>query len=152
MNRQQHNSELIPGPQGLYHPRNERDACGVGFVCNLKGVKSHDVVHKALQILVNLSHRGACGCDEKTGDGAGILMQMPHDFLATKCGEAGIKLPGVQEYGAGLVFLPRNPESRRRCVALFEDVIKQEGQVLLGWRDLSVDNQVIGTIARRAER
>lgn len=142
---------LVPGPQGLYHPRNERDACGVGFVCNLKGEKSHDVIHKALQILVNLSHRGACGCDEKTGDGAGILMQMPHDFLVTKCGEVGIKLPGVQEYGAGLVFLPRNPESLRQCVALFEDVIRQEGQQFLGWRDLSVDNTVIGTLARRAE-
>jgi glutamate synthase (NADPH) large chain len=151
MNGQPYNAELIPGPQGLYHPRHERDACGVGFVCNLKGVKSHDVIHKALQILVNLSHRGACGCDEKTGDGAGILMQMPHDFLVGKCGEAGVKLPDVQEYGAGLVFLPRNSESCRRCVNLFEDVIRQEGQTVLGWRDLSVHNEVIGALARKAE-
>ena len=153
MRSQRHNlsEDLIPGPQGLYHPSNERDACGVGFVCNLKGEKSHGVVQKALHILVNLSHRGACGCDEKTGDGAGILMQMPHDFLVTKCGEADIKLPGAREYGAGLVFLPRNPESLRQCVTLFEDIIRQEGQQLLGWREVSVDNRAIGTLARRAE-
>ena len=151
MNRQRQPSEPIPGPQGLYHPGHERDACGVGFVCNLKGVPSHDVIHKALQILVNLSHRGACGCDEKTGDGAGILLQMPHDFLAAKCGELGIRLPDVRDYGAGLVFLPQNPESRRHCVSLFEDVIRQEGQRLLGWRDLTVHNEVIGSLARRAE-
>ncbi len=139
-----------PGPQGLYHPRYEHDSCGVGFICNLRGVKSHDIVHRALQILVNLSHRGACGCDEKTGDGAGILIQMPHDFLLKKCGEAGIKLPEFQEYGTGLVFLPRHPEQRQLCVSLFEDIIRSEGQPLLGWRDLGVNPEVIGTLARKA--
>ena len=104
MNEQRHNSELVPGPQGLYHPRHERDACGVGFVCHLQGDKSHDIIHKALQILVNLSHRGACGCDEKTGDGAGILMQMPHDFLASKCGEVGIQLPDARNTARAWFF------------------------------------------------
>ena len=118
---------LPPERQGLYDPRFEHDACGVGMVCNLKGVKSHDVVHKGLQILVNLSHRGACGCDEKTGDGAGILMQIPDRFLRKVADDLKIKLPAETEYAAGLVFLPRAPAERTFCMELFERVLREEG-------------------------
>ncbi|HPF99474.1 MAG TPA: glutamate synthase large subunit [Kiritimatiellia bacterium] len=140
-----------PSAQGLYHPAFEHDACGVGFVCNLKGAPSHDVIHKALEILVNLSHRGACGCDEKTGDGAGILMQLPHRFLVEKAGEAGLKLPGEKEYGAGLVFLPRDAKEREFCIKTFEDVVRSEGQQVIGWRNVPVHNEVLGDIARKVE-
>ena len=141
----------MPPRQGLYDPQFEHDACGVGFVCSLKGQKSHDIVRKALRILTNLTHRGACGCDERTGDGAGILMQIPHAFLRGKCAELGFRLPDEQEYGAGAVFLPPDENQRRRCIDLFESVVHAEGQELLGWRDVPTDNSPIGTIARQAE-
>ncbi len=142
----------LPGRQGLYDPRFEHDACGVGAVVNLKGVKSHDVIEKALDILVNLSHRGACGCDEKTGDGAGIMMQFPEKFFRKKCGELSIKLPaGSYEFAAGLVFMPRNALQREQVKQQFEDVVKAEGQQLLGWRDIPVNNEVLGDIARDVE-
>src|SRR5215468_9793049 len=104
--KQTANSVLLgpPQKQGLYDPQFEHDACGVGFVVNMKGRKSHSLVEQALQILVNLDHRGACGCEANTGDGAGILMQMPHLFLKEACRDARIKLPGPGEYGAGMVF------------------------------------------------
>ncbi len=140
-----------PQAQGLYVPQFEHDACGVGMVCNLKGVKSHDVIHRALQILVNLSHRGACGCDETTGDGAGILLQLPHKFLRKAAGESGIVLPEETAYATGLVFLPRNPEARHECMELFEGAIRSEGQAFLGWRNVPQNNEVLGDIARRVE-
>ncbi len=96
--------------RGLYDPASEHDACGVGMLCNLKGEASHQIVEKALLIMVNLAHRGACGCDEKTGDGAGILMQMPDLFFRKAAGGCGINLPGKSEYAAGLVFLPRDKD------------------------------------------
>src|SRR5690349_18565546 len=95
-----------PGPQGLYDPQFEHDACGVGFVANVKGRKSHSIIEQAIQVLLNLDHRGACGCEVNTGDGAGILMQMPHEFLKTASKAAGIALPDFGEYGVGMVFLP----------------------------------------------
>ncbi len=140
-----------PASQGLYDPAYEHDACGVGMVCNLKGEKSHDVVHKALQILVNLSHRGACGCDEKTGDGAGILMQLPDRFLRKVCGEDKIRLPAETEYAAGLVFMPHNAAERQYCMDLFERVVREEGQEFLGWRNVPQHNEVLGDIARAVE-
>jgi len=140
-----------PEEQGLYDPSLERDACGVGFICNLRGVKSHDIVHRGLQILVNLSHRGACGCDEKTGDGAGILLQMPHQFMKKAAGECDIRLPSPFEYGAGLVFLPRNPNQRKYCLNLLKEIIYAEGLDFLGWRQVPVHNEVLGDIARRVE-
>src|SRR5688572_31022761 len=97
---------LQPGPQGLYDPWYEHDACGVGFVVDLKNRKSHDIVEKAIQILLNLQHRGACGCEKNTGDGAGILLQTPHRFFANVCAKEKINLPAPGEYGVGLVFLP----------------------------------------------
>ena len=142
----------LPARQGLYDPRFEHDACGVGAVVNLKGWKSHDVIEKALDILVNLSHRGACGCDEKTGDGAGIMMQFPERFFRKKCAELGIKLPhGPHEFAAGLVFMPRNALQREEIKQQFEDVVKAEGQHFLGWRDVPVNNEVLGDIARGVE-
>src|SRR5512132_1549868 len=99
--------EQWPPAQGLYDPTHEHDACGVGFVVDMKGRPSHTIVRQALQVLINLLHRGACGCEPNTGDGAGILLQMPDRFLRRECARIGLALPPVHEYGAGLVFLPR---------------------------------------------
>lgn len=137
------------GARGLYEPWYEHDACGVGLICNLKGEKSHSIVENGLQILVNLTHRGACGCDESTGDGAGILMQLPHRFLAKAATGAGIRVPNEREYGCGLVFMPPDPEQRRQCMEMFENVVRSENQNLLGWRDLPVEDQYLGDLARQ---
>src|SRR3990172_8514669 len=98
----------MPPRQGLYDPQNEKDNCGVGFVANIKGVKSHDIIKKGLEVLVNITHRGATGADPDTGDGAGILIQLPHDFFVKVCDKGGIKLPKPGEYGVGMVFIPRD--------------------------------------------
>src|SRR6266851_3188003 len=110
----------LPEAQGLYRPTHEHDACGVGFVVDMKGRKSHAIVSQALQVLKNLLHRGACGCEVNTGDGAGILIQMPHAFLARECGKLGITLPAPRHYGAGLVFLPRDASQAARCRTMLE--------------------------------
>src|SRR5512134_2912463 len=115
-----------PPAQGLYDPRFERDACGVGFVVHVKGVRSHAIVSQALELLVNLLHRGACGCEVNTGDGAGILMQMPDRFLRKEAARIGINLPPERGYGAGLVFLPRDPAVRERVETLFEEIVIDE--------------------------
>jgi glutamate synthase domain-containing protein 1 len=142
---------LPPERQGLYDPRFEHDACGVGMVCHLKGIKSHDIVRQALQILVNLSHRGACGCDETTGDGAGILFQLPDKFLRKVAADLRITLPEETAYASGLVFLPRDPAERAYCMDLFERVIREEGQQFLGWRNVAQHNEVLGDLARAVE-
>src|SRR5215213_8762033 len=142
MSSSTHYRSAPPEAQGLYRPEYEHDACGVGFICNIKGIKSHKVVMDALQILLNLTHRGACGCDPETGDGAGIVVQMPDKFLRKKCGELGIKLPPAGDYACGLVFLPPNAAERKACEDLFEKVISNEGQKFLGWRDLKCDSKV----------
>ena len=134
--------------QGLYDPLYEHDSCGVGVVANIKGVKSHDIVEKGLEVLINLGHRGACGSDPKTGDGAGILVQMPHEFFAKECNRLGIKLPPPGDYGVGMVFLPQDPAQRERCQRIFEDMVQEEGQVFLGWRDVPVDTRGIGDHSR----
>src|SRR5580698_990491 len=100
--------KTAPPKQGLYDPQFEHDSCGVGFVVNIKGAKSHQLVTDALQILVNLDHRGACGCEANTGDGAGILIQVPHDFLVAQTAGLGFKLPASGHYGVGQLFLPKN--------------------------------------------
>ncbi len=141
----------LPPRQGLYDPANEHDACGVGFVVNMHGEKSHEIVRWGLEILVNLTHRGACGCDPLTGDGAGILVQIPQDFFHAKAAENGIKLPPVGEYGVGTLFLPRDAAERRTCAEMFEEIVADEGQVLLGWRDVPVDSSVIGVTAHDVE-
>ena len=113
-------AEVPPRQQGLYDPWFEHEACGVGFVVDVKGRKSHQIIRQGLSILINLNHRGACGCETNTGDGAGILIQMPHTFLKEACRDARVKLPGRGEYGAGLVFLPQEPGERQRCERLFQ--------------------------------
>lgn len=138
----------FPEKQGLYDPRFEHDSCGVGFVCNVDGAKTHDIVENGLKVLRRLSHRGAVGADPKTGDGAGILMQVPHKFLIRECSNIGITLPREGEYGVGLVFLPTNKKDQDFCIKAFEDVTRKEGLVLLGWRDVPCDDSVIGTTAR----
>jgi glutamate synthase (NADPH/NADH) large chain len=140
----------LPNPQGLYDPRYEHDACGVGFVVNLKNRQSHDIVRDALQILKNLEHRGACGCEKNTGDGAGILVQMPHAFLRQECAKIGIELPDAGRYGAGMVFLPSDEGGRHICERAFERVVQEEGQRVLGWRTVPVDPSPLGKTAREA--
>ena len=141
----------LPPKQGLYDPRYEKDGCGIGFVVNIKGQKSHSIVEKGLQVLENLYHRGAQGCDPCTGDGAGILMQVPHEFLKRAAADVHVRLPNAGEYGVGMVFLPRESASRRQCEQLFERVISEEGARLLGWRDVPVKSEAIGEQARRTE-
>jgi len=148
-----HAQTLISAPekQGLYDPQFEHDACGLGFVVNMKGVKSHQLVSDALKILVNLDHRGACGCEANTGDGAGILIQIPHDFLAGEAAKLNFNLPAVGDYGVGMVFLPKNPGEREAIKTEFAKITSDEGQKLLGWRDVPVDNSSLGKTAVAAE-
>ena len=143
-----HQQRSIPPRQGLYDPAHEHDACGVGFVVNIKGVRSHDILQKGLEVLDNLTHRGACGCDPRTGDGAGVLMQIPHEFLAREAAQLGFTLPAPGEYGVGLVFLPLDPERRKAAEAVVERVVREEGQRLLGWRTVPMVESACGDIAR----
>src|ERR1051326_2449898 len=141
----------LPPKQGLYDPWFEHEACGVGFVVNIKGRKSHGIIRQGLNILINLNHRGACGCESNTGDGAGILLQMPHGFFKEACRDARIKLPGPGEYGAGIVFLPHKRSDRTRCEQLFEKIVAEEGQRFLGWRTVPTSNISLGGTARASE-
>jgi glutamate synthase (NADPH/NADH) large chain len=140
-----------PEAQGLYDPRHEHDACGVGFVVDLKGRKSPTIVQNGLQILLNLHHRGASGAERNTGDGAGILMQIPHRFFAEVCDGAGFELPDAGQYGVGVVFLPNDPGSRAACEHLFEQVVRDEGQTFLGWREVPTYNGTLGPTAQRSQ-
>jgi glutamate synthase domain-containing protein 2/glutamate synthase domain-containing protein 1/glutamate synthase domain-containing protein 3 len=133
---------------GLYDPEYEHDGCGVGFVADIKGRRSHRIVEQALEILLNLEHRGACGCDPETGDGAGIMVQVP-DALFRRV--AGVELPEPGHYGVGMVFLPQDPTERAICEAVIEHVVRSEGQAFLGWRDVPVNSEVIGSKARETE-
>jgi len=142
---------LPPAAQGLYHPSQEHDACGVGFVAHIKGRKSHSIVDQGLTVLRNLTHRGATGFDPKLGDGAGILIQIPDRFFREEMAKQGVTLPKPGQYGVGMVFLPREPASRLACEYEIERAIKDEGQVLLGWRDVPVDNSDIADAARAVE-
>jgi glutamate synthase (NADPH) large chain len=138
----------LPPPSGLYDPRFEHDACGFGFVANLNGVPTHDVVRKGIQLLENLEHRGACGCDPLTGDGAGLLMQIPHEFFKRQCKALGFDLPAPGGYGVGFVFLPQDPVERRQAEQIIEDKILGAGQKLLGWREVPVVASACGPLAR----
>ena len=137
--------------QGLYEPQTESDACGVGFVVNMKGRKSHEIVDNALTILKNLLHRGACGCEENTGDGVGILIQKPHKFFKRVCSDININLPNDDEYGTGMVFLPVNKSQSKDCQKIFEKIIKEENQKLLGWRDVPTNDSSLGPTAKEGE-
>jgi glutamate synthase domain-containing protein 2/glutamate synthase domain-containing protein 1/glutamate synthase domain-containing protein 3 len=140
-----------PPKQGLYDPWFEHDACGVGFVVDMKGRKTNRILKQAIQILKNLDHRGAAGSEANTGDGAGVLMQMPHAFLKEACKKARITLPGHGEYGCGLIFFPRDAKKRRRLEERFEKIVQSEGQAILGWRTVPVDNSSLGETARSSE-
>jgi glutamate synthase domain-containing protein 2/glutamate synthase domain-containing protein 1/glutamate synthase domain-containing protein 3 len=141
----------LPDKQGLYDPRFEHDACGVGFVCNIKGERSHDIIRQGLEVLKRLSHRGATGADPQTGDGAGILIQIPHEFFLKVCKERKIDLPGPGEYGTGLVFLPGDDKERRYCKDIVSRIVKERGQVILGWRKVVVDDSGIGKTAKETQ-
>jgi glutamate synthase (ferredoxin) len=140
-----------PLKQGLYDPQFEHDSCGLGFVVHMKGKKSHQLVTDALKILVNLDHRGAVGCEANTGDGAGILIQIPHDFMVAEAARLGFKLPAPGEYGVGMLFLPTNISEREAVKAELATIISAEGATVLGWRDVPTDNSSLGKTAVAAE-
>jgi glutamate synthase domain-containing protein 1 len=150
-NRSQARRTRPPGKQGLYDPQFEHESCGVGFVVNVKGRKSHAIVQQALQVLLNLNHRGACGCEANTGDGAGILIQPPHEFLKLAAREARFVLPAAGEYGVGMVFLPHDAAQRAECEKLFADIAAEEGQPVLGWRTIPTSNVTLGATALASE-
>ena len=137
--------------EGVYDADYEHDSCGVGFVVDMKGRKSHAIISQALSVLANLLHRGACGAEENTGDGAGILIQMPERFLRETCAELDIQLPESGHFGAGFVFLPRDAAERDHCMGEFARIVAEEGQHLLGWRDVPTDDSMIGPSAQSAE-
>lgn len=143
--------QTLPPKQGLYDPRYEHDACGVGFVVNIKGERSHEIVRQALKVLINLSHRGACGCEANTGDGAGILLQLPHKFFAKVAAEEGFSLPSAGDYGVGMLYLPKDVAQRQAFEERFAAIVAEEGQSLLGWRTVPTDNSMIGATAKRGE-
>jgi len=141
----------LPVQQGLYDSRQEHDACGVGFVAHIKGKQSHDMVRQGLQILENLTHRGAVGADPLAGDGAGILLQIPDAFLRDEMGWGDIHLPVAGEYGVGMFFLPQDVSARAACEKVIEKKISAEGQALLGWREVPVDSGGLGESVKKVE-
>lgn len=138
----------LPKKQGLYDPALEHDACGMGFVVNIKGEKSHDIIDEALTVLENLSHRGASGADENTGDGAGILVQIPHDFFQRECDVLGFDLPEKGSYGVGMIFAHKYEDFRKTQIETFEKIVQEEGQKILGWREVPIDKTTIGEGAK----
>ena len=140
-----------PAKQGLYDPQFEHDACGVGFVANIKGKKSHEIVSQALEILVNLDHRGATGSEPNTGDGAGLLMQVPDSFLRSVCSPLGIELPEQYHYGVGMVFTSPKATERNAARHILEKILVEEGVELLGWRNVPTDNSSLGNTAWEGE-
>ncbi len=142
---------LTPVAQGLYDPRHEHDACGVGFVVDIEGRRSHDIVDMGLEVLLNMEHRGASGSEADTGDGAGMLLQIPHRFLKRECDGLGFELPEPGSYAVGMVFLPSERHGRRECEAVLESVLEQKGQQLLGWRSVPTDGSSIGPSARATQ-
>jgi glutamate synthase (ferredoxin) len=140
-----------PRKQGLYDPNNEHDACGVGFVVNMKGKKSYQIVQQALTILVNLDHRGACGCEANTGDGAGILMQVPDKFLRKVAAQENLTLPEAGSYGVGMIYGSTDPAIRDRGREIFARIAAEEGQRVIGWRDVPTDNSSLGNTAKASE-
>ncbi len=141
----------LPPKQGLYDPFYEKDACGVGFVADIQGRKSHKIVQQGLTALNNLRHRGACGCEENTGDGAGILIQTPHAFLQKAAKDAGFSLPSLGEYGVGMAFLPQDAADQKECKKRLETIIQEEGQKFLGWRAVPTRNATLGESAVASE-
>ena len=145
------NSNALPLKQGLYDPQFEHDACGVGFIVHKSGKKSHAIVEQGLTILENLEHRGACGCETNTGDGAGILMQIPHKFLVKVAAAANITLPEAGQYGVGMVYASPDSNTRKNGREAFEKLVAAEGLKVLGWRDVPTDNSSLGATAQSSE-
>ena len=141
----------LPPKQGLYDPAFEHDACGIGFVANIQGRASHQIVKQGVEVLVNLTHRGACGCDPDTGDGAGLLFQIPDQFFRKEADRLGFTLPPLGFYGVGMYFLSKSADDRAHARALVEKYVAEEGQVLLGWRTVPVSSRAIGWLARESE-
>ena len=146
-----HSGSGLPVAQGLYHPSQEHDACGLGFVANINGEASHEIITKGIQVLVNLTHRGACGCDPDTGDGAGILIQIPHKFFAKESKRLGFALPAPGAYAVGMIFLPVNRQQRLIVEGIMERTVRDEGLEMLGWRDTPIDPDAIGRLARDSQ-
>ncbi len=144
-----HDYNRMPPAQGLWAPAHEHDSCGVGFVVNIKGARSHDIVLKGIEVLNNLTHRGACGCDPRTGDGAGMLLQIPHEFLSRETRKLGFELPARGQYGVGMLFLPLDDDKRKAAEEIMESVVRDEGLAILGWRDVPHVPSACGDIARR---
>jgi glutamate synthase (NADPH/NADH) large chain len=140
-----------PPALGLYDPSQEKDACGVGFIANIKGKKSHQIVADAINILCNLEHRGATGADPRFGDGAGILVQIPHAFFVRKTAELGFTLPAPGEYAVGALFMPRDTAWRQVIKGIITDQLKAEGLTLLGWRKVPTDNASLGETVKPTE-
>src|ERR1700716_1077674 len=141
----------LPHAQGLYDPAHEHDACGIGFVASIPGHKSHEIIRKGIQVLINLTHRGACGCDPETGDGAGITIQIPHKFFVRECARLGFALPPAGEYGIAMTLLPVEKRQRFLCEGILERISREEGLVVLGWRDTPIDGSAIGRVARGSQ-
>jgi len=141
----------LPPAQGLYDPAHEHDACGMGFVASIGGRKSHDIILQGIQVLISLTHRGACGCDPETGDGAGILIQIPHQFFARECARLGFTLPAAGSYAVGMTFLPVERHQRLQCEGILERIVREEGLTVLGWRDTPVDGAAVGRVARASQ-
>ena len=144
-------STLHPSSQGLYDPQHEHDSCGVGFVVNIKGKKSHAVVRQGIEVVINLLHRGACGCEVNTGDGAGMLLQLPHRFFQKEADRLGFALPEPGAYGVGMVFLPRDADERAQIQDLFAHIVAEEGQRVVAWRDVPTDDSPLGQTAKSGE-
>lgn len=140
-----------PTAQGLYHPRFEHDSCGVGFIVHLKGQRSHKLVRDSITALQNLNHRGASGAESNTGDGAGLLLQLPHEFFRHECAPLGIRLPEPGKYGVGMMFSSPDPRAQMQAMAIFNTILEEEGQHLLGWRDVPTDNATLGATALESE-
>jgi len=142
----------FPQPQGLYDPAFEHDACGVGFICHMKGKASNKIIADALHMLENMNHRGGCGCEPDSGDGAGILVKMPHAFFQKEAQKLGFRLPKPGEYGVGMIFLPRDDMvARHECERNLEQIVRQFGMKVLGWRDVPTRSEHIGPTPRRSE-
>jgi glutamate synthase (NADPH/NADH) large chain len=137
----------LPKKQGLYDPSKEHDSCGIGFVAQIKGIKSHDIINRGLEVLENMSHRGAESSDNVTGDGAGILIQVPHKLILAK----GVKVPGEGKYATGLVFLPKNSKDRAQCEKILIDSLVQESLDFIDFHDVQVDNSILGEISKKSE-
>ena len=136
---------MYPKKQGLYDPVHEHDSCGVGFVANISGKRDHEIIDQGIRILCNLEHRGAVGGDMKSGDGAGMLMQIPDQFFRKVL---SFDLPEIGKYGVGVLFLPQDKEKFKKAQEMITETLEREGGILLGWRDVPVDPDCLGEVAR----